>query len=358
MARATGTADGPRDLSTSIGRSGLPGVSPLRRYGRRLGIETVGDLLTTFPRRYEDLREFTRVADLSQLPPRTPVTIRATVESLRVEKTFRRRVQRTIALLVQEGAECEAVWFGRRFIERQVQEGDQLILSGKVKLRGWRAQLDNPEFQRDDGGDLLHAGRIVPIYRLTRGVTAKSLRAAIRGGLDEYGHLLEPDYLPDELRGVRPTIREAMTAAHFPDDFEQRDAAVSRLAHDELLALQVGMVQRRRQRHEDVSRAALETTAEESERLRAAIRAGLSRRVGREVELTADQLGAMDTIREDVGERLPMLRLHPGRRGLGQDRGRSLCPRSGGHRRRPGRAAGTDRPARSSAGRDDRRPPR
>ena len=175
MARATGEPEGPPALSTPIGRSGLPGVTPLRRYGRRLGIETVGDLLTTFPRRYEDLREFTRVADLSQLEPKTPVTIRATVESLRVEKTFRRRVQRTIAVLVQDGAECEAIWFGRRFIERQVKEGDQLILSGKVKLRGWRAQLDNPEFQRDDGGDLLHAGRIVPIYRLTRGVTAKSL---------------------------------------------------------------------------------------------------------------------------------------------------------------------------------------
>ena len=312
MARATGEPEGPPSLSTPIGRSGLPGVTPLRRYGRRLGIETVGDLLTTFPRRYEDLREFTRVADLSQLEPKTPVTIRATVASLRVEKTFRRRVQRTIAVLVQDGAECEAVWFGRRFIERQVKEGDQLILSGKVKLRGWRAQLDNPEFQRDDGGDLLHAGRIVPIYRLTRGVTAKSLRAAIRGGLDEYGHLLEPDYLPSELRGARPSIREAITAAHFPDDFEQRDAAVRRLAHDELLALQVGMVQRKRQRAEDVSRAALAPPATEDARLRAAIVAGLSRRVGREVELTADQSAAMDTVRAGRGPAHTHVAAHPG----------------------------------------------
>ena len=318
MARATGGGDGPRDLSTPIGRSGLPGVTPLRRHGRRLGIESVGDLLTTFPRRYEDLREFTHVSDLAGLEPKTPVTVRATIESLRVEKTFRRRVQRTIALLVQDGAECEAIWFGRRFIERQVNEGDRLILSGKVKLRGWRPQLDNPEYQRDDGGDLLHAGRIVPIYRLTRGVTAKSLRAAIRGGLDEYGGLLEPDYLPAELREARPTIREAITAAHFPDDFEQRDAAVRRLAHDELLALQVGMVQRRRQRHEEVSRAALEVSAQESDHLRSAIVGGLTRRVGREVELTADQLAAMDTVRGDVSGSVPMLRLIQGDVGSGK----------------------------------------
>ena len=318
MARAAGSADGPRDLSTPIGRSGLPGVTPLRRHGRRMGIETVGDLLTTFPRRYEDLREFTHVSDLAKLEPRTPVTVRATVGSLRVERTFRRRVQRTIALLTQDGAECEAVWFGRRFIERQIKEGDRLILSGKVKLRGWQAQLDNPEFQRDDGGDLLHAGRIVPIYRLTRGVTAKSLRTAIRGGLDDYGRYLEPDYLPPELLGARPTVREAITAAHFPDDFEQRDAAIRRLAHDELLALQIGMVQRRRQRAEETTRAGLEVEAADSEQLGASIVAGLTRRVGRELELTDDQQSAMAAIREDVGESVPMLRLIQGDVGSGK----------------------------------------
>ena len=318
MARAAGSADGPRDLSTPIGRSGLPGVTPLRRHGRRMGIETVGDLLTTFPRRYEDLREFTHVSDLAKLEPRTPVTVRATVGSLRVERTFRRRVQRTIALLTQDGAECEAVWFGRRFIERQIKEGDRLILSGKVKLRGWQAQLDNPEFQRDDGGDLLHAGRIVPIYRLTRGVTAKSLRTAIRGGLDDYGRYLEPDYLPPELLGARPTVREAITAAHFPDDFEQRDAAIRRLAHDELLALQIGMVQRRRQRAEETTRAGLEVEAADSEQLGASIVAGLTRRVGRELELTDDQQSAMAAVREDVGESVPMLRLIQGDVGSGK----------------------------------------
>lgn len=318
MARAADGADGARDLSTPIGRSGLPGVTSLRRYGQRLGIATVGDLLTTFPRRYEDLRESTHLRDLAGLEPRTPVTVRATVESLRVEKTFRRRLQRTIAVLVQDGAECEAVWFGRRFIERQVTAGDRLVLSGKVRQRGWRPQLDNPEFQRDDGGDLLHAGRIVPIYRLTRGITAKSLRTAIRGGLDGYGRHLEPDYLPAELRGTRPSIREAITAAHFPDDFEQRDAAVSRLAHDELLALQIGMVQRRRQRDLVTSRAALQVDAATSDELRVAIAAGLTRRVGREVELTDDQRSAMDAIREDAGGRVPMLRLIQGDVGAGK----------------------------------------
>ena len=319
MAKATDAATPePPGLDAPIGRSGLKGARQLQRYGRRLGIGTVRDLLTTFPRRYDDLREFTPLGRLAELDSGTPVTVRATVESLRVERTFRRRVQRTIAILRQERDEVEAVWFGRRYIERQISEGDRLVLSGKVKQRGWRPQLDNPEFQRDDGGDLLHAGRIVPIYRLTRGVTAKTLRAAIRGGLDDYGRFLEPDYLPPELRDGGPSIRAAVEAAHFPADFDERDAAVRRLAHDELLALQVGMVQRRRQRAGETARDAVETDDAHSARLRSAISEGLTRRVGRPVDLTDDQSAAMDAVRADVARSVPMLRLIQGDVGSGK----------------------------------------
>ncbi len=317
MARATGTADpATLGLQTAIGGSGLPGATVLRRHGRRMRIETVGDLLTTFPRRYEDLREFTPIEKLADLAPGTPVTLRAAIESIRVERTFRRRVPRTTAVLRQGHHTVDAVWFGRRYIDRQLKEGDQVVVSGKLKHFRFQPQIDNPEFQRDDGGDLLHAGRIVPIYRLTAGVTAKTLRTAIRGGLDVYGESLQ-EYLSPPLRGDQPSIRDAITAAHFPDDFEQRDAAVRRLAHDELLALQMGMVQRRRQRQGE-RRSRIEVAETDDDRLRAAIAAGLARRVGREVELTPDQVSAMDAVRRDLGQRIPMLRLIQGDVGSGK----------------------------------------
>ncbi len=281
-----------------------------------MGIADVGQLLTTFPRRYEDLREFTRIEQLGDLAPKTPVTIRATIESIRVERTFRRNLPRTTALLRQGYHSVDAVWFGRRYIDRQLAEGDAVVVSGKLKHFRGRPQIDNPDFQRDDGGDLLHAGRIVPIYRLTAGVTAKTLRAAIRGGLDSFGDDLV-EYLSPELRGSQPSVREAITAAHFPDDFEQRDAAVRRLAHDELLALQVGMVQRRRQRRHE-RRSVIDVPAAEEQAIRAAIRAGLVRRVGRDVRLTDDQVAAMTAVRHDLGESVPMLRLIQGDVGSGK----------------------------------------
>ena len=316
MTRVSSTAaTAASGLDTQLGQSGLPGASTLRRNGRRMGISSVRDLLTMFPRRYEDLREVVAIGRLPELEPGTPVTVRGSVASLRVEKTVRRRVQRTLAVVEDGSGEVEVVWFGRRFIERQLKVGDRVVASGKVKVRGWRAQLDNPEFQRDDGGDMLHVGRIVPIYRLTRGVTARTLRAAIRAGLDRYGPY--PEYLPTGVIGALPSIGAAIEAAHYPVDFEERDEAVHRLAHDELLALQLGMVARRRQRGEEEG-AAIEITAAVDVGLRTAITAGLARRMGSEVELTDDQQRAIATIRADLAHDVPMLRLLQGDVGSGK----------------------------------------
>ncbi len=94
---------------------------------------------------------------------------------------------------------------------------------------------------------------------LTAGLTAVRLRSAIREALDRAGKAY-PEYLPAAIireEGLVPIAR-AIEEAHYPDSFEGRDAALRRLAFDELLALQLGMVERRRQRVRD---AAPEVTA-------------------------------------------------------------------------------------------------
>jgi ATP-dependent DNA helicase RecG len=322
VARTRRTTDGERapaprgaGLDTLIGRSGLPGGPTLRRRGARLGIATVRDLLTHFPRRYEDLREVTPIGRLEELPPGTPVTVRASVASIRVEQTWRRRIQRTVAIVRDESGEVETVWWGRRFIERQLKPGDLIVASGKVRARGWRPQLDSPDFQRDDGSAMLHVGRIVPVYRLTQGLTARTLRTAMRAGLDRYGPY--PEYLPASVVAEQPSIGDAIEAAHYPTDFEQRDTALLRLAHDELLALQLGMVARRRQRG-DEQRPAIDVADAEEAALRHVISTGLGRRLGRPVRLTPDQAAAMTAIRTDLGRPTPMLRLLQGDVGSGK----------------------------------------
>ena len=308
----------PDPLRVPLATSPVPGGASLARATRRLGIRTVRDLLFHLPRRSDDLRELRSIGELRWLADGTPVSARAHVRGIRVEPTFRRRVQRTTAYLSDGTGEAEAVWFGRRFIERRLAEGDPVVVSGKVKHRGGAIVIDNPEFQRDDGGDVLHAGRIVPVYRLTEGLTATRLRTAIKGALDlEGGALVE--YLPDAV--VReedlPGIGHALRQAHFPDDFEQRDRALRRLAFDELLALQVGMVGRRRRRaRESAVRVAVDPSTDA--RIRAALVAALRARTGAEVDLTPDQVAAMDAVRDGLAGAEPVVRLLQGDVGSGK----------------------------------------
>jgi len=355
------TPRGPIGLDTPIGASGFVGAPILKRVGPKLGIRTVRDLLFHLPRRYDDLRELSRARDLGWIPDGEIASARLQVRSIRVDPTFRRRIQRTIAYLGDETGEVEATWFGRRYIEKRLHEGDRIVVSGRIKRRGFTTTFDNPEFQPDDGSALLHAGRIVPVYRLTAGLTAATLRRAIRQALDSVGAAY-PEYLPagiaaaeamaeaesavaaetaaaasaggavqngrDSTAGAAPEgplagISAALESAHYAESFEKRDAALRRLAFDELLALQIGMVARDRQRRVAVghpiqvpaTRLAEATTAVElalTEQIRA--RTGATE----PAHLTADQAEAVSAIAADLACPRPMMRLLQGDVGSGK----------------------------------------
>ncbi|MEO8462486.1 MAG: ATP-dependent DNA helicase RecG [Chloroflexota bacterium] len=283
-----------------------------------MGVARVRDLLFRVPRRYDDLREMRRIGDLVSIPDGELVSARVRVADLRVEPSFRRRIQRTIARLEDETGSLDATWFGRRYIERRLKVDDTIVVSGKLRRFGYRMTLDNPEFQADDGGALLHAGRIVPIYRLTAGLTANTLRRAVRTALDATAAAYR-EYLPEEIRRQVQlvAIGEAIEEAHYPTTFERRDAALRRLAFDELLALQIGMVGRRRQRVGQHGRAVSSTDRDDAA-IRATLTAALSDKVGRPVSLTPDQATSIDQIRTDLASTTPMLRLLQGDVGSGK----------------------------------------
>ena len=310
----------PADLlDRPLAQSGLAAGAVLRRAGRRLGFYTVRDLLFHLPRRYDDLREMRQLGDLVWATDGEVVSARVRVADIRVEASFRRRIQRTIARLEDDTGSVDATWFGRRFIERRLHAGDRVVVSGKLKRFGRRLTIDNPEFQHDTAeADLLHVGRIVPVYRLTSGLTASRLRSAMREALDRAGAHY-PEYLPPDVAAAEavPPIGSALEEAHYPSSFEARDAALRRLAFDELLALQLGMVGRRRER--GISRARRVDVPDETDgALREALRAALARRLGDDVALTTDQVSAIADLRADLARPTPMLRLLQGDVGSGK----------------------------------------
>ena len=299
--------------------SGLGAANLLQRAGRRLGFLTVRELLFHLPRRYDDLREMRQLGELVWVEEGTVVSARVRVADVRVEPSFRRRIQRTIAHLEDETGTIDATWFGRRFIERRLFPGAEIIVSGKLKRFGRKLTIDNPDFQpvgRDD--ELLHVGRIVPVYRLTAGLTAARLRIAMREALDRAGSGYA-EYLPAEIREGEELVGivGALEEAHYPASFEGRDAALRRLAFDELLALQLGMVGRRRQRGRDAAEPIATDDAADG-RLRDAVVNALRAKVGTDVDLTDDQGEAIVAIRDDLTRPTPMLRLLQGDVGSGK----------------------------------------
>ncbi len=317
-------------LDAGLRQAGLAPAGAAHRL-ERLGLHTVRDLLFDLPRTYHDFSHFLTLRELRERPPEGPASANVEILDLRVEQGFRRRVQRTVARLRDDTGEGEAIWFGRRFIERRLAAGQVVALSGKVELRGWLPRFQNPEFG-PPGGEALHAGRIVPVYRLTAGVTEAYLRARIRAALDLALPALD-EYLPDTLRERAVAdlvgIADAVEWVHFPPDFGLRDRALTRLAFDELLALQLGMIARRRQR---VAEHAAPITVDDT-RCTSAI-AAVEEVIGRQVaarrrragdadaavdvRLTDDQRAALDAVRIDLARDQPMMRLLQGDVGSGK----------------------------------------
>ncbi len=348
--RGPASARGPVGPDTLIGASGFVGAQILKRVGPKLEIRTVRDLLFHLPRRYDDLRELSRARDLGWIPDGEIASARLQVRGLRVEPTFRRRIQRTTAYLGDDTGEVEATWFGRRYIEKRLHEGDTIVVSGRVRRRGFTTTFDNPDFQPDDGSALLHAGRIVPVYGLTAGLTAATLRRAIRQALDTVGSAY-PEYLPPALAAAAAgtpdqaaasagtansadaaetgmdrslmSISEALENAHYAESFEKRDAALRRLGFDELLALQIGMVARDRQRRVAVGQPILvppARVAEAIQHVEAALTEQVRARTGatEPAQLTADQAEAVAAIAADLARPRPMMRLLQGDVGSGK----------------------------------------
>ena len=260
-----------------------------------------------------------RLGDLVWAEEGSTVSAQARVLDIHVEGSWRRRIQRTVARLEDETGTVKATWFGRRYIEKRLHAGDEIVVSGRLKRFGRDLTIDNPEFQAVAAeGEVLMAGRIVPVYGLTAGLTAARLRVAIREALDRAGNAY-PEYLPGAIREEErlESIGAALEAAHYPTSFEARDEALRRLAFDELLALQLGMVGRRRARGRDHAPViAVDGAADAG--IRAALTTALSSRVGRAIELTDDQATSMTHIRDDLAASTPMLRLLQGDVGSGK----------------------------------------
>ena len=291
---------GAPDLDRPL-REALPELGGGLRTLRALGLQTPRDVLFYLPRRYDDFSEQRRLGELVDGEKQSALV---TVASVRVEKGFGRRPQRVVATLHDSTGSADAVWFGRRFIERRLKRGDHVVVSGKVTWKGWRPEFDDPEFS-PAGTHSVHTGRVTPVYHLTAGISNRRVRELLAVVLDRCLPVVV-DHLTTHERGELLPLAAALRQAHFPDSMETVAPALDRLAFDELLALQLTLAQVRQSRA-TATAPRLATKAPERDELRRAL----------PFELTGDQRRALDEILDDIGRDRPMQRLLQGDVGSG-----------------------------------------
>ena len=224
----------------------LKGVGERRAEAlERLGIRTARDLLWHLPHRYVDASTVTPLAkaELGQ-----EVACVGQVMAKGVLPT-RRGLRIFHAVLRDDSGLLECVWPGQPFLDRTIAIGQTLLVSGPVRFYHGR-QMAPREYVvlADAAGDAdpLTAGKVLPVYPATEGLSHKVIRSLVDRHLDAL-IALSDDVLPETLRhglGL-PGLSEALRAVHRPGSLDEAEQGRRRLAFDELLDLQLMLIRAR-----------------------------------------------------------------------------------------------------------------
>ena len=200
----------------------------------KLGVDTLADLLSFFPRRYEDRSHYKPIA-LTQAGE--SVCIHAMVADTPQLAHIRRGLDLLRFRAVDESGEIHITYFNQSYLKDTLQRGESYVFYGTVECQGARRQMANPVFERE-GMENRVTGRIVPIYPLAAGLNQRLLQQCIRQGLNECGEKL-PELLPEPVRAHNQLVqaRYAYENIHFPADFGALELARRRLVFEELFVL-------------------------------------------------------------------------------------------------------------------------
>jgi ATP-dependent DNA helicase RecG len=210
---------------------------------KKLGLRTVRDLLYHFPRRYDD---FSSLRKIQALMYGSTETVIGTIERIHQRRTARGRTLISAQVRDETGS-IEAVWFNQPYLIRSLRQGQRIVLSGKVDQYRGRLTFQSPEWEPYDD-ELIHTGRLVPVYPMSGDMRPRGTRRIIKRVVDQWAGRI-PDPLPASVleRTELWDLSQSLRQIHFPDDEPNLQLARRRLAFDEFLLIQMGVLQRKRE---------------------------------------------------------------------------------------------------------------
>jgi ATP-dependent DNA helicase RecG len=270
----------------------------------RLGLNSLGDLLYYFPRRYDD---YSQLKPINRLWFGEDVTIIATVNKIGTRRIRGGKLQLVEAMVSDGSGGLRVTWFNQPWIAQRLRAGTPIVLSGTVDQYLGRLTMSNPEWELLEKENL-HTNRIVPVYPLTARLTQRWLRRLMHRVVSYWAPKVQ-DPLPGSVResaGLLP-LPQSLLQVHFPDSWEALKDARKSLAFDEIFLLQLGVLSQKRLWQERQARAF--PTAEDW------LQAQMARLP---YTLTGAQQTALDEVRADLASGRPMNRLLQGDVGSGK----------------------------------------
>ena len=234
----------PVPLDTSV--SDLKGIARQTQPKlKRLGLLKVEDLVCHFPLRHNDFARMTKVSELKLGEDQTVVV--SVWEASETRQGYKRRS--TQAVLGDDTGNVRAIWFNQPYLANSFKPGTTLVISGKVNVFRGSFVFQSPEYEILRGQeDLVHTGRLVPVYPSVDGLPQRTIRRFVKRALDSSLSLVV-DFLPEDTRhrAALMGLQNAIAQAHYPDGEADWASARRRLAFDELFLLQLAVVRRKKE---------------------------------------------------------------------------------------------------------------
>jgi ATP-dependent DNA helicase RecG len=285
---------------------------------KRLGIETVRDLLYYFPTRYSDISEIKLIGDLES---GEIATVYGVVSGLKTKKSFRTKVPMAEGYIEDTSGRMKITWFNQAFLAKVLHEGQKVSLTGKVSNGKYGLSMSNPEvnktsFDPADVHNTLFKNKQdieeqvrYPVYRETKGLSSKWIFHTIQK-IFASGIIKEiDDYIPEEIlkKYKLPTLASSLIWIHAPKKEKDALSARKRFAFEEVFFIQLSKASDKR---ENENKHSYKISVDKKNHEEFMKRLGF--------DLTPSQAKAVDAIFKDIAKDKPMSRLLEGDVGSGK----------------------------------------
>ncbi len=263
----------------------------------KLGIHTLWDLLTFYPRIYED---WSNITSIKEAPLNENVCIRA-IASMRCRE---HRIRKGMTLYKTEVTDGESLiditFFNNKYAAEKIEQGKEYLFFGKITGKGYYRSMTSPEFTEFDG-----EGRMRPIYPQTAGMNSRAIEKLVRTAFDVCDKFRDP--LPEDIRNsyCLMNLERALRNIHFPESKDLLSEARRRLIFEELFLLELGLMRLKTKSRQS---NALPMTADYTNEFFSML----------PFELTGAQKRAIAQSAEDMMQNVPMNRLLQGDVGSGK----------------------------------------